>query len=159
MHATDVMETLNLARASTGVDRVQVVHRPRLLSDSGPCYLSQPLATYLDTRELPHTLSVPYHPMTQGKLERYHRSLENVVKLNHDASRLDLERPAGHFVEDDNHRRYHEALQNVTPADAFFGRQLPSCLDANASNGEPCSGASERTYTCRIRRPSARKCL
>ena len=159
MHATDVMETLNLSRASTGVDRAQVVHRPRLLSDSGPCYLSQPLATYLDTRGLPHARSAPYHPMIQGKLERYHRSLEKVVKLDHDASRLDLERAASHFVEDDNHRRCHEALQNVTPADAFFGRQLPSCLGANASNGEPWSDASERTYTCRITRPSARKCL
>ena len=159
MHATDVMETLDLARASTGVDRVQVVHRPRLLSNNGSCYLSQPLAAYLDTHGLPHTRSAPYHPMTQGKIERCHRSLKNVVKLDHDASRLDLERAVGHFVEDDNHRRYHEALQNGTPADVFFGRHLPSCLGANASNGELYSGASERTYTCRITRPSALKCL
>ena len=126
IHATDVMETLDLTRASTGVDRVQVVHRPRLLSNNGPCYLSQPLAAYLDTHGLPHTRSAPYHPMTQGTIERYHRSLKNVVKLDHDASRLDLERAVGHFVEDDNHQRYHEALQNGTPADVFFGRQRPS---------------------------------
>lgn len=45
MGATDVMETLDLARAAAGVDRVPVVHRPRLLSDNGPCYISAELAT------------------------------------------------------------------------------------------------------------------
>ncbi len=123
MQATDVMETLDLARASTGVDRVPVVHRPRLLSDNGPCYLSQQLATYLDTHGLPHTRSAPYHPMTQGKIERYHRSLKNVVKLEHYYAPWEVERAVARFVEDYNHRRYHEALQNVTPADVFFGRQ------------------------------------
>ena len=74
-------ETLDLARARAGVDRVRVVHRPRLLSDNGPCYLSQELADYLDTHGLAHTRGAPYHPMTQGKIERYHRSMKNVVKL------------------------------------------------------------------------------
>ena len=55
------METLDLARVATGIDHVHVAHRPRLLSDNGPCYLSQQLATYLDTHGLPHTRSVPYH--------------------------------------------------------------------------------------------------
>ena len=62
-------------------DRMPGVHRPRLLSDNGPCYISGQLATYLETHGLPHTRSAPYHPMSQGKIERYHRSLKNVVKL------------------------------------------------------------------------------
>jgi transposase InsO family protein len=68
------------AAAAAGLDRVPVVHRPRLLSDNGPCYISGKLATYLGTHGLGHTRSAPYHPMTQGKIERYHRSLNNVVK-------------------------------------------------------------------------------
>ena len=123
MQATDVMETLDLARAATSVDHVPVAHRPRLLSDNGPCYISQDLATYLDTHGLPHTRCAPYHPMTQGKIERYHRSLKNIVKLEHYYTPWEVERAVAHFVEDYNHRRYHEALQNVTPADMFFGRQ------------------------------------
>jgi transposase InsO family protein len=123
MGATDVMETLDLARAAAGVDRVPVVHRPRLLSDNGPCYLSGQLATYLETCGLPHPRSTPYHPMTQGKIERYHRSLKNVVKLDQYYSPWELERAIARFVEDDNHRRYHESLQNVTPADVYHGRQ------------------------------------
>ena len=123
MGATDVMETLDLARAAAGVDQVPVVHRPRLLSDNGPCYISGQLATYLETSGLAHTRSAPYHPMTQGKIERYHRSLKNVVKLDHYYTPWELERAIARFVEDYNHRRYHESLQNVTPADVYFGRQ------------------------------------
>ena len=123
MQATDVMETLDLARAATGVDQVPVAHRPRLLSDNGPCDVSQQLAAYLGAHGLPHTRSAPYHPMTQGKIERYHRSLQNVVRLEHDYTPWEVERAVASFVENYNHRRYHEALQNVTPADVFYGRQ------------------------------------
>ena len=123
MQASDVTETLDLARAKTGVDRVQVRHRPRLLSDNGPCYVSQELATSLDTHGLGHTRGAPYHPMTQGKIERYHRSMKNVVKLEKDDSPWELECAVARFVDDDNHRRLHEALDNVTPADVYEGRR------------------------------------
>jgi putative transposase len=123
MAATDVATTLDLARAKAGVDRVAVHHRPRLLSDNGPCYISGQLATYLATHGLTHTRGKPYHPMTQGKIERYHRSMKNVVKLEHYYSPWELERAIGRFVEHYNHRRLHEALQNVTPADVYYGRQ------------------------------------
>ena len=64
-------------------------------------------------------------PVSQEcQIERYHRSLKNVVKLEHYYTPWDVERAVAHFVEDDNHRRYHEALQNVTPADMFHGRQV-----------------------------------
>lgn len=123
MAATDVATTLDLARAKAGVDRVAVHHRPRLLSDNGPCYVSGELATYLAAHGLTHTRGKPYHPMTQGKIERYHRSMKNVVKLEHYYSPWELERAIGRFVEYYNHRRYHEALQNVTPADVYAGRR------------------------------------
>ena len=123
MQASDVTETLDLARAQAGVDRVRVVHRPRLLNDNGPCYISQELADYLDTHGLAHTRGAPYHPMTQGKIERYHRSMKNVVKLEKYFSPWELQRALARFVEDYNHRRYHESLQNVTPADVYHGRR------------------------------------
>ena len=58
----DVLETLGLARG--GVDRVLVVHRPRLLSDNGPCDISQELADDLDTHGLANTRGAPSRPMT-----------------------------------------------------------------------------------------------
>ena len=83
MAATDVMETLDMARANACIDTVPVRHRPRLLSDNGPCYLSQDLKSYLEERDMSHTRGARYHPQTQGKIERYHRSLKNVVNLQH----------------------------------------------------------------------------
>ena len=76
MQASDVTETLDLARAKTGVDRVRVAYRPRLLSDNGPCYISGELAASLETHQIAHTRGAPDHPMTQGKIERYHRSMK-----------------------------------------------------------------------------------
>src|SRR5262245_8584711 len=69
--------------------------------------------------------------MTQGKIERYHRSMKHVGKLDVSYSPWELERAIGHFVEHYNHRRLHEALQNVTPADVYEGRQ-PTILDRRA---------------------------
>lgn len=110
-------------RGEESVDEVAVVHRPRLLSDNGPCYLSSDLATYLGRHGMEHTRGAPYHPQTQGKIERYHGSMKNVVKLENYHSPWELERAIGRFVEHYNHRRYHESLDNVTPADAYHGRR------------------------------------
>ncbi|MFC1486012.1 DDE-type integrase/transposase/recombinase, partial [Candidatus Latescibacterota bacterium] len=81
MGAADVMETLDMARETAGIDSVHVRHRPRLLSDNGPCYLSRDLKTYLEDHDMTHTRGARYHPQTQGKIERYHRSLKNVINL------------------------------------------------------------------------------
>jgi putative transposase len=71
MSADDVKVTLDDALAKTGIDQVKVRHRPRLLSDNGPCYISKDLAEYLEEKEMTHTRGKPYHPQTQGKIERY----------------------------------------------------------------------------------------
>ena len=123
MAASDVQETLDMALEATGVPPVQVRHRPRLLSDNGPCYVAHDLKEYLRQHGMEHTRGAPYHPMTQGKIERYHRSMKNVVKLEHYYYPWELEQAIEQWVEHYNHRRYHESLDNVTPADVFFGRQ------------------------------------
>jgi transposase InsO family protein/transposase-like protein len=123
MAATDVMETLDMARERAGIDRVKVRHRPRLLSDNGPCYLSRDLKEYLENRNMLHTRGARYHPQTQGKIERYHRSIKNVFNLQHYYLPGELEREITRFVEYYNNHRYHESLDNLTPADVYFGRK------------------------------------
>ena len=64
----------------------------------------------------------PMHPQTQGKIERYHRTMKNVVKLNHFYHPEELIEALSEFVENYNNKRYHESLNNLTPADVYFGR-------------------------------------
>jgi putative transposase len=123
MGAADVTETLNQALAITGVDQIRVKHWPRLLSDNGPAYLSGELREYLGERKMAHTRGAPYHPQTQGKIERYHRTMKNVVKLQHYYFPWELEAAFRDFVAYYNNERYHEAIEDVTPADVYFGRQ------------------------------------
>ena len=122
MAASDVQDTLNLALEASGLDEVNVIHRPRLLSDNGPSYISGDLAEYLADKGMKHTRGAPYHPQTQGKIERWHQTLKNRILLENYFLPGDLEAQIEAFVEHYNHQRYHESLSNVTPADAYFGR-------------------------------------
>ena len=123
MSTEDVKATMDEAIARSGVDHVYVRHRPRLLSDNGPCYISGELKQYLADKGFGHTRGKPYHPMTQGKIERYHRSMKNVVKLENYYFPWELENAIAEWVAHYNHERYHESLDNVTPADVYNGRR------------------------------------
>ena len=122
MNANDVQDTLLIALNQTGLDHVLVEHRPRLLSDNGSCYVSKELKDFLERKHIAHTHSAPYHPMTQGKIERYHRSMKNIVNLQNYFLPGKLESEITSFVAYYNHQRYHESLDNLTPADVYFGR-------------------------------------
>jgi len=122
MKAQDVTDTLNLALAASGLDQATVAHRPRLLSDNGSSYISGELAQWLGQRKMEHVRGAPHHPQTQGKIERWHQTLKNRVLLENYYLPGDLEAQISAFVEHYNHRRYHESLGNLTPADVYFGR-------------------------------------
>src|SRR3990167_4325666 len=111
-----------LALKASGLDQAKVVHRPRLLSDNGSSYISADLATWLDGQDMDHIRGAPYHPMTQGKIERWHQTLKNRILLENYYLHGDLEAEIDAFVAHYNHRRYHESLGNLTPADVYFGR-------------------------------------
>jgi len=122
MMAEDVKKTLDMAIETTGVEHVRVVHRPRLLSENGSAYVSKELKRYLEANEIHHIRTKPYHPMTQGKIERYHRSMKNLILLDHYYSPSELEERIREWVDYYNLHRYHEAIDNVTPNDKYFGR-------------------------------------
>ena len=122
MKASDVTETLELALQASGCDQVNVRHRPRLLSDNGASYIAGELADWLDDKGMDHVRGAPYHPQTQGKIERWHQTLKNRILLENYFLPGDLKGQIGKFISHYNHRRYHESLQNLTPADVYFGR-------------------------------------
>jgi len=122
MSADDVTDTLDLALQASGLDDAPPERRPRLLSDNGPSYVASDLSDWLQDQGMKHTRGKPYHPMTQGKIERWHLSLKSRILLENYYLPGDLERAIADFVEHYNHRRYHESLDNLTPVDVYFGR-------------------------------------
>jgi transposase InsO family protein len=122
MSAEDVKATVDEAIVASGVKHVYLRHRPRLLSDNRPCYISGELKQYLTDQGFLHIRGKPFHPMTQGKIERYHRSMKNVVLLDNYYCPQDLTAQIAAFVDHYNNRRYHESLGNVAPADVYHDR-------------------------------------
>ena len=118
MRAPDVMKTVDSALAYTGISKDQ---RPKLLSDNGSCYISGELKRYLQEKNIKSIHGRPGHPQTQGKIERYHRTLKNTIKLDHYYSPDELRFAIEKFIWHYNNERYHESLGNLTPASVYNG--------------------------------------
>jgi len=106
MASGSLIDVVQQAVDLTGMTDVPVEDRTVLLSDNGPGYLSQQFGEYLRLVGIRHIVASPYHPQTNGKIERYHRTIK------------------GAFIEYYNYQRYHEGLGNVTPYDVYTGRHL-----------------------------------
>jgi len=120
MKVDDVKRTVN-----TAIVKAKLITKqpPRLLSDNGSCYIATELKSYLkDQHQMEQVHGRPNHPQTQGKIERYHRTMKNVVKLDNYYTPEELENALEKFVHTYNNERYHESLQNLTPADVYYGR-------------------------------------
>ena len=129
MAASDVTDTLDMALTASGCAQARVRHRPRLLSDNGPCYIAGELAQWLDKQAMDHVRGAPCHPQTQGKIERWHQTLKNRILLENYYLPGDLKAQIEAFIDHYNHRRCHESLRNLTPADVYFGRGQTILLD------------------------------
>jgi transposase InsO family protein len=123
MNAEDVEEKLMIALRKSGLEQASVRHHPRLLTDNSLAYLSKDLARFLKRKRLDHIRGAPYHPMTQGKIERFHRSMKNVALLCNYFCPWELEQAIAAFVEYYKHQRYHELLDNMIPYDVYFRRE------------------------------------
>jgi len=97
--------------------------RPVILSVNGACYVSSERKDYLSTVNIKSIHEMIMHPQTQGKIERYHSSMKNIMKLENYYHQEQLIDPIQDFVEYYNYERYHESLQNVTHSDVYYGRQ------------------------------------
>ena len=122
MKTDDVTATLDMALIASGCASARVVHKPRLLSDNGASYISADLADWLKKKGMAHVRGAPNHPHTQGKIERWHQTLKNRILLENYHLPGALEAQISAFVAHYNHHRYHESLNNLTPADVYFGR-------------------------------------
>jgi len=123
MSANSLIEVVQEAVDATGMSDVTVEDRTKLLSDNGAGYVSRSFRDYLQLVGIGHILAAPFHPQTNGKLERYHQSIKREVNQLPYELPSQLERAIADFVDYYNYRRYHKALGNVTPADVLYGRR------------------------------------
>jgi transposase InsO family protein/transposase-like protein len=126
METEDAKRVVGQAIRETGVEPPM---RPRLLTDNGSCYISQEFKKFITDEKMGHVKGAPYHPQTQGKIERYHRTMKNIVKLENYFFPEELRMRLGEFVTYYNNDRYHESLGNLTPADVYFGRDRQRHLE------------------------------
>jgi putative transposase len=123
MSANSLIEVVQQAVDATGMTDVPVENRTRLLSDNGAGYVSRAFRNYLNLVGIGHILAAPYHPQTNGKVERYQQSLKREVNQLPYELPGHLEKAITDFVEYYNYRRYHKALGNVVPDDVLCGRR------------------------------------
>jgi transposase InsO family protein len=123
MSANSFIEVVQEAVDATGMTDVPVENRTRLLSDNGAGYISRAFRDYLTLVGIRHILAAPFHPQTNGKVERYQQSLKRVVNQLPYELPSQLEQAIADFVDYYNYRRYHKALGNVTPADVLYDRR------------------------------------
>ncbi|GAI95318.1 unnamed protein product, partial [marine sediment metagenome] len=123
MSANSLIKVIQEAVDSTGMTEVPVENRTKLLSDNGTGYFSRAFRDYLHLVGIGHIRAAPFHPQTNGKVERYQQSLKREVNQIPYEAPSQLDKAIADFVDYYNYRRYHKALGDVTPADVLYGRR------------------------------------
>jgi transposase-like protein len=95
MKTPDVERNVEAALIKTGLPEGR---RPKILSDNGSCYISEDIKVFMKEKGITQVHGAPNHPQTQGKIERYHRSMKNVVKLHHYYSLSDLKKAIDEYA-------------------------------------------------------------
>jgi putative transposase len=152
MSANSLIEVVQQAVDVTGMTDVPVIDRTKLLSDNGSGYVSRAFNDYLRLLGIDHIRSAPFHPQTNGKIERYQQSLKKQVNQLTYELPSQLEKAVADFVDYYNYHRYHIALGNVTPADVLNGRR--EAILKRRKEAQVSTISRRRNYNQGLREPA-----
>lgn len=98
--------------------------KPRIISDNGPQFIARDFKEFIRIAGMTHVRTAPYHPQSNGKIERWHKSLKSeCIRPGTPLSPEDARRLIQQYVDHYNTVRLHSAIGFVTPADMLAGRQ------------------------------------
>jgi len=97
--------------------------RPRIISDNGPQFISKDFKEFVRISGMTHVKTSPYYPQSNGKLERYHKTIKSTcIRAGTPLSLDDAQRMVTSFVDHYNNRRLHGAIGYIAPFDKLQGR-------------------------------------
>ena len=97
---------------------------PRIITDNGPQFIAKEFKHFIRISGMTHVKTSPYYPQSNGKLERYHRTIKSeCIRPKTPLSLEDARRVVTTYVRQYNEERLHSALQYVTPLDKLLGRE------------------------------------
>jgi putative transposase len=97
---------------------------PRIISDNGPQFLARDFKEFIRVCGMTHVKTSPYYPQSNGKIERFHRTIKgDCIRAETPLTLEDARRIVARYVEHYNTVRLHSALGYITPQDKLEGRE------------------------------------
>ena len=97
--------------------------KPRIITDNGPQFIAKDFKEFIRLWQTTHVFCSPHYPQSNGKLERYHRTLkEQAIRPKTPLTLDDAKRVIGDFIEHYNSVRLHAGIGYIAPWDRLAGR-------------------------------------
>src|SRR5207249_6901551 len=123
----DLRESMREADIEVILERAKEKYaaaKPRIISDNGPQFIARDFKAFIRIAGLTHVRTSPYYPQSNGKIERWHKSLKSdCIRPGVPLSLADGRRLIAGFVEHYNTVRLHSAIGYITPADKLSGKE------------------------------------
>jgi putative transposase len=123
----EIRETMTEADVQTIIQRGREKYpgvRPRIISDNGPQFIAKDFKEFIRLCGMTHVKTSPYYPQSNGKIERWHRTLKgDCIRTETPLSLEDAQRIVARYVEYYNQVRLHSAIGYITPKDKLEGRE------------------------------------
>ena len=123
----EIREKMEEIDVETIVQRAREKHpqeKPRIITDNGPQFIAKDFKQFIRVSGMTHVRTSPYYPQSNGKLERYHRTIKSdCIRPGTPLTLQDARRIITGFVDHYNHVRLHSAIQYITPHDKLQGRE------------------------------------